>query len=1159
MAAPFVHLHVHSQYSLLDGAIRIPDLVRRTAETGAGTVAVTDHEALFGAVALQREAKKAGVRPILGAEIRVDATAGNGASRPGHLVLLAENAVGYRNLVSIVSSARLSPHEVALPAAALAGRTEGIIALTGCLGGAVVQPLLHDGPDAAQGAVRRLRGVLPDGNLFLEIQDHDLPEQSAVNRYLAELGRREGLPLVASNDAHYVDREDAEAYEVLRCIKSGRTVGDLRSEPLPPEMYLKTAEEMARALPDYRDALARTAEIAARCSLSIEMGKTVLPRFATPDGSDLVSYLRRLAGEGLARRLALHRATGVDDVAYRRRLDRELDVICGMDFAGYYLVVWDFVREARARGVPVGPGRGSGAGSLVAYALAITDLDPIEHKLLFERFLNPERVSMPDFDIDFCMDKRELVLSYLVEKYGKEQVSQIATFHELKSRSVVRDVGRALGMSYGDVDRIAKLVPPPVQGEACSVAKAIAQEPKLDDLRKSDPQIRKLLETAMRLEGLVRHAGMHAAGVVIADRPLHEYVPLFLGPAGEQVTQYDKDDVEKIGLVKFDLLGLTTLTVLDLAQTLVRARPEAPDFDAAAIPTDDAATFKLLQSGATTGVFQLEGQGMQDLFKRMKPDGFEDIVAAVALFRPGPLASGMTDSYVLRKHGKEKVTLLHPALAEILADTYGVVVYQEQVMQIASRLAGFSLGQADLLRRAMGKKVQAEMDAQRVPFVEGAVRGGTDRAKAEEIFDLMAKFGAYGFNRSHSAAYAVLAYRTAYLKAHYPVEFVCALLSVDKDKTEKLVRILADGRALGIGILPPDVNESDVDFKVVYEGGHGRIRFGLGAVKGVGAAALETVFEARNEGPFRDLFDFCCRVDLRKVTRAVLESLIKAGAFDRCLGSKGLPRARLFVAVDGALERGRAASRDRDSGQQSLFGLFDAAAGGAAPAAAGDYPDVPPWDGKKQLQSEREALGFYLSGHPLDRYVSGLGRLIDTTSADIESREEQSQVTIAGVVEAYRERTLRTGGGRMAYFDLDDREGRIPVIVFQRSYAEHGSLLAEGALLLVRGIVKREDVGEDTTVSVVLDAVEPLAAAAQTRARSVVVRLAASAIDRGRLSDLLDLLSRFPGRCPVSVVVDGLPDGRATFPLEERYGVDPSEEFIGAAERIFGGKVVEIR
>jgi len=1319
---PFAHLHVHTQFSLLDGAVRLDDLVSRAEQMGMPAVAMTDHGNMFGALELYLKCKGRSVRPVLGCEVYLASGSRTEKTRNDtHLVLLARDLEGYRNLSYLVSIGWLEGQHLhpRIDLEVLAGRTKGLIGLSGCMGGAVVQPLLHQGPDEALTVASQLRDLFEPESFYLEVQEHGFPEQVQVNRHLADVGAKAGIPLVATNDVHFLAADDAASYQVLSCIAGGRVVPpDQTPTGAWTQMYLKSGDEMAAALRDYPEALDNTLAIAERCKVSFDLGKNFLPQYEVPEGRTLESYLEEKSKEGLDRRLAEIRAAGgaPDEGAYRARLSMELDVICRMGFAGYFLIVWDFIRYAREKGIPVGPGRGSGAGSIVAYSLRITNLDPIPYALLFERFLNPERVSMPDFDIDFCMNRRDEVIQYVTEKYGKLQVGQIATFHELKSRSCVRDVGRALGMAYTDVDKIAKLVPEPVQGKTTSVPEALEKEPRLKELYDKDAKIRELLDHAIKLEGLNRHAGMHAAGVVIADKPLWEYVPVFRGQNGELVSQYDKDLVEKVGLVKFDFLGLKTLTVIDIAVALIAKRPDTAAFDLERIALDDKATYKLLQSGETTGVFQLESSGMQDLFRKLRPDRFEDIVAAVALYRPGPLGTGMVDDYVQRKHGRIAVSYPHPLLETILEPTYGVIVYQEQVMQIASAMAGFSLGQADLLRRAMGKKKPEEMAKQKSVFVDGAKARGVDEAAAVKVFELLEFFAGYGFNKcvvgdttivdartgerttvgdlyrsrrpftihamgedgrlharsvvdvvsngrrrvcelrtaggcriratsnhpfrtrdgwallgdlrvgdrvaaarflaegrevswdrvaaleprgeeetfdltveedhnfvadglvvhnSHSAAYALVSYQTAFLKTHFPVEYMCALLTADKDKTEKVVRSIAEGRAMGITILPPDVNSSDVDFTVVYtaateaaQPGRGAekqaaIRFGLGAVKGVGGAALEALFEARKDGPFRDLFDFTSRVDPRKMNKAVVEALVWSGAFDATLREIGVSRAQAHAAIDLALERGRARARERESGQGNLFGLFDAAVAAnagatGALATASVYPQVPGWDSKALLAYERQALGFYITGHPLDRYRAELGRLATATTADLAEREEGAQVIVGGVVEAYRER-LAKSGGRMAFFDLEDPSGRVEVIVRTRAFTEVETLLKSGEPLLVTGQVQVDRERDEPEAKLLLEQVQALAQAARARARTVHIHLDALRVSEKELRSLKGVLEQHPGKCPVSLHLRVASASDTILALGDELAVEPAESLLASLERLFGASVAELR
>lgn len=1201
MGAELVHLHVHTQFSFLDGAVRVrdgrtknpaerADLPTRCKELGMRAVAVTDHGNMFGALQHYLACKDLGIQPILGCEINVarEGDTRSGVAPVDHLVLLARSERGYKNLVEIVSAGQVSPASEAGPSVAwskIANHAEGLVALTGCLGGVVAQRILEQGEEAGLGLLDRMRETFEKGHLFLELQDHGFVEQPVVNRLLAEAAKKLDLPLVATNDVHYLRREDAEAQVYLSCVQTGRTFADTKvSHHGSEEMYLKSPEEMARLFRDYPGALSNTLAIAEMCDgWKLTLGKPMLPDFQVPEGFDTPGYFAHAAREGLERRFADFRTLGkqVPEAMYRERLETEIRVIQGMGFSGYFLIVWDFIRYAKEHGIPVGPGRGSGAGSLVAYAMRITDIDPLPYNLLFERFLNPERVSMPDFDIDFCMDRRDEVIDYVAGKYGRESVGQIATFHELKARSVIKDVARAMGISAPESQQIANLVPQKGPGQMCTIPEALEQEPKLSARVKDEPQIAQLIETAKKLESLTRHAGKHAAGVVISKGPLWDHVPCFTSD-GAIVTQYDKDDVEKAGLVKFDFLGLKTLTVIDIAQRLVNERPDrqnGPKLDLSAIPLDDRATYQLLQTGETTGVFQLESSGMQQLFKDMRPDAFEDIVAAVALYRPGPLGTGMVKNFVDCKHGRQPITKMHPLVDDVLEPTYGVIVYQEQVMQIAQKLAGYTLGGADLLRRAMGKKKPEEMAEQRAIFVEGALSKDVSQADADRIFDLLEFFAGYGFNKSHSAAYGLLTYQTAYLKAHYPVEFLCALMTADRTKIDKVVRIIAEGRAWGATILPPDINASRTDFTVTYASPEGdyvpqrgskvrdkyqpQIRFGLGAVRGIGDSVLEAIFEARDSGgPFEDLFDFASRVDSRKVNKMALESLVQCGAFDSTLLPRGIGRSRAHAALDRALERSREASKDRERGQTSLFGLMAAEAETTSQVTLEAYPQSPAWDLRETLAREKKSLGFYVSGHPLSRYGKQLHRFDLVPTSELSGLKPWEAVRVAGVVEGYRERIFK-GGGRIAFFELEDEMGRVEVKVNEKRAAEVGPLLQSGEPVLIEGKVSfprgADDEPEETEkkATIFLDNARPLADVLAAEARALTIRLHASRTKVDQFPELSEVLRVSPGDCVVNLVIE-LPDGAEAVLGLSNHRVAPTEAVMAGLERLFGESVAEL-
>jgi DNA polymerase-3 subunit alpha len=1234
----FVHLHVHSQYSMLDSSIRLKALVERVKTLGMPAVAVTDHGSMFGAVQLTKYCKEAGIKPILGAEVNVvPGRRDDPAQRHHHhLVLLAKSQEGYQNLVRIVSRGWVEGLVQGVPRVDLELLREhhrGLVALTGCMGGYVAQEVLLRGPRAGREALARLRDTFEPGSVFVELQDHGLHEQKPLNGVLVGLARELELPVVASNDCHYLEQKDARAQMILSCIAAGRTVEEAeRAHHGSDQIHLRSPGEMEALFGHVDGALTNTLRIAEMCGgAATPDRKPTLPRFPLPPGVEGTapmteeSLFRSLAKAGLERRFDEFAAVGkrVDEEAYRTRLAWETDVVVQMGFPGYFLIVQDFINWAKENGCPVGPGRGSGAGSLAAYALRITDIDPIPYGLLFERFLNPERVSMPDFDIDFCMDNRDRVIEYVRGKYGRSSVGQIATFHLLKSKSVVRDVGRVMKMTPLDAGKIASLIPEPVQGKSVPIKDAMEQEPKLKALYGENPQIKDLLDSAMRLEDLTRHAGMHAAGVVISEGPLWDNVPVFCPEPDEYVTQYHKDDVEAAGLVKFDFLGLKTLTVIDLAVKLVNKRPDRQDkpFVLEHIPLDDKATYALLTSGETTNVFQLESSGMQGLFQKLKPDCFEDVVAAVALYRPGPLGSGMVDDFVQRKHGRVKVAYPHKCLEKILKDTYGVIVYQEQVMQAAQEMAGYSLGGADLLRRAMGKKKAEEMAKQKATFIEGAKRRGHTEEEADTVFGLIDYFSGYGFNKSHSAAYALITYQTAYLKAHFPAEFVCATLSADKDKIEKVVRTVNEARSMGVMVLPPDVNESDVDFTVVYDpaaaqeaakaqkkrrtnepvalGGvvrdplGPRIRFGLGGLKGVGQSAIEAIVEARRgedaaaigarngttkggapkEDPFRDLFEFCARVDVRRVNKNVCEALVQSGGFDAVLRPLGVGRAQGLAAIEAALERGKRISAERASGQTSLFGLLGGGSSTTSSAPrAQDYPACEPWDVREMLAREKATLGFYVSGHPLDRYATELKRFCNATTESISTLPEGARVTIGGSVEGYRVRPTKSGG-KIAFFTLEDALGRVEVVVRPKMLDAPGvaDTLAAGEPVVVTGDVQyerdrggrggdEEDTGGDVPAEakLLLEEVAPLAQALRARTKSVRVRLAVERSDARKLAQLREALEKHPGPCPVTIELVSSERWAVTLPMTG-VSVEPSEVLLSQLERLFGEKVTELR
>lgn len=1145
-------------------------------------VAMTDSHNMFGAIRHYKECRSLGLLPILGAELNVV----QGKSGLHHLVLLAENLEGYQNLIKLVSEGHAAPASDSGPSVtldAVLGRTKGLIGLTGCLGGVVAQQVLEHGPEKGERLLGQMKDAFAPGRLFVEMQNHGFAEQPVLNGLLNESAKRLELPIVATNDVHFMNQDDAAAQLYLECVRRGRTYDEaLPTHHGSSEMFLKSAEQMQAAFSDFPEAIKNTLRIAEMCQgLELKLGQPMLPKFPVPQGYDTDSYFKKMAEDGLEKRFKHFRAIGFefDETVYRQRLAREIGVIVQMGFPGYFLIVWDFINHAKDSGIPVGPGRGSGAGSLVAYALGITDLDPLPYNLLFERFLNPERVSMPDFDIDFCMSRRDRVIEYVSERYGRTSVGQIATFQNLKARSVIKDVARAMGFPAQEAQRIASLVPETGPGQTATISEALAMEPKLKNLVDEDDKIRELIDQSQRLEGLTRHAGMHAAGVVISEGPLDDYVPIFKSESA-LVTQYDKNDVEDAGLVKFDFLGLKTLTVIDTAQHLVNQRPDRRNkpFDINQLPLTDTKTFQLISSGETTGVFQLESSGMQQLLRQLKPDCFEDVVAVVALYRPGPLGTGMVEDFVRTKHGRKETRKLDPLIDDVLAPTYGVPVYQEQVMQIAQQLSGYTLGGADLLRRAMGKKKAEEMEKQKKAFIEGAEKNGVAAAKAESIFNEIEGFASYGFNKSHSAAYALVTYQTAYLKAHYPTEFFAAALTTDKDKIDKVVRTINEARAWGAEVLPPDINASATDFTVDYSHPDGsapqrvgtklrdpygaRIRFGLGAVRGVGEAALESVFGTRAEGgPFRDLFDFASRVDGRKLNRGVLEALVQCGAFDSVCAPNGVHRARAFAAVERALERARSATKDRESGQGSLFGLFDAAPKkGDQPANDVEYPETEAWDRLELLRREKAALGCYVSGHPLFRYGKQVTRIGAIPSIELKDVEPWSVHLVAGIVENYQEKLFKKGAaGKAAFFDIEDVHGRVKAKLRGDRIDTFGHLLRGGEPVMVKGKVSfpvTDEPDEEKEPTLFVDAVEPLADAVLSATERMTVRLMADAISTRQLTSMKETLEQNAGACVVEMRLTLNQGQEATLALPQTVAL--SDAVLGELERIFGDTVVDL-
>nr|HEX4318887.1 DNA polymerase III subunit alpha [Kofleriaceae bacterium] len=1189
----FTHLHLHTQYSLLDGAIRVKDLFSKVHELGMDTVAVTDHGNMFGAIDLYTEAKAAGKKLIFGCETYVAATDRTDKTnrRNYHLILLAQNDVGYKNLSYLNSMGYLEGfyYNPRIDKKILRDHSEGLIGMSACLGGEIAQTLEKNGVAAAEETAKEYAAMFAPGDFFLELMPTPTSEQETLNGELVRMGRKLNIPLVATNDCHYVQRSDAVAHDVLMAIQTGKSLKDeKRLKHVVDSYYMKSGSEMDVAFKDVPEAVENTEKIAARCNVKLKLDQTFLPTYKVPDGESLDSYIGQIIDKGLARRFGELTGRGVkfDPDEYRARIDREIGVIRAMGFSGYFLIVWDFINWAKEHGIPVGPGRGSGAGSAVAWAMRITDIDPIEFKLLFERFLNPERVSMPDFDVDFCMNRRGEVIKYVQDKYGADRVGQIATFHQLKARGVIRDIARVMEIPFQEADKLAKLVPEPVQGKSPPVREAIEQTPELKALYNESPMHRELLDLAASLEGLNRNAGMHAAGIVIAERPLWEYVPCFRGQNDEIVTQFAMKEVEKAGLVKFDFLGLKTLTVIDTAVKLInQQRPpgagpeggtndrpgagEAGLLEIANIPKEDADVFKMIARADTTGVFQLESSGFREMLKKLKPDCLEDIVAAGALYRPGPLEGGMVDTYIDVKHGRKPADYLYPTLEPVLKDTYGVIVYQEQVMQIAQVLGGYTLGGADLLRRAMGKKKPEEMAKQKQTFLDGAKAKGVDVKRASEIFELVEKFAGYGFNRSHSAAYGWVTYQTAWLKHHYPHEFMAGLMSCDADNIDNVVKFIAEARAMGLVVERPDINESLQDFSVTPRAdalGGKVIRFGLGAVKGVGVTAVEAILEARKtDGPFTSLFELCQRVDTQKCNRRVLEQLIKAGAVD----SFGKHRAQLLAALDAALERGAAEQRDRRSGQTSLFAMFASAeppkatsgAGASAPASAigESYPEIEVWTPKQLLAFEKEALGFYVSGHPLDRYRGDLVRYATATTSNFaEGSKTPGEHSVGGIVSQYREMITKKGD-KMARFVLEDSEGTLEVIAFPKTFEKVRHVLVSDEPILCSGQVKNEGTSEAAEWKMLLESAAPLSELRQQKTTRVDIHLDADTVTGDQIAELKTILANAArGGCQAVLRMSIGRRSETVIPLPDAWDVSPTEDLLVRLERLFGDRVATL-
>lgn len=1147
MKQDFVHLRLHSEFSLSDGLLRIPSLMEKTRAFGMPAIAITDQGNLYAMVKFYQAAFKTGIKPIIGIDLRIANDAKSDHS--SRLTLFCQTNKGYQNLLKLVSRSYLEGQNSGKPMiqkAWLESLSEGLIALSGGQEGDIGQALLAQDIHSAEAALKFWQTLFPN-RFYIEVSRVGKPEEREYIAAAIKIAQDFSIPIVATNDVRFLDRNDFEAHEARVCIQESLTLNDPHRPRLyTDQQYLRSQEEMQRLFADMPMALANTVEIAKRCNVTFTLGINRLPHFPVPDGFSTESYLSKMAKQGLEERLQTRfdveaETFPIQRRPYDQRLERELGVINEMGFAGYFLIVADFTKWSKENGIPVGPGRGSGPGSLVAYALKITDLDPLALELLFERFLNPERVSMPDFDIDFCMEGRDRVIGYVMEKHGHDSVSQIITYGTMAAKAVVRDVGRVLALSYGFVDKIAKLIPFEL---GMTLDKALEQEPLLLERYENEEDVRTLIDLARKLEGVTRNVGKHAGGIVIAPGKLTDFVPLYCEPneARHPVTQFDKDDVESIGLVKFDFLGLKTLTIIDRALRVInehRQQQGETPIDITLIPLNDPETFALLKTCKTTAVFQLESHGMRDLIKRLQPDCFEDLIALVALFRPGPLQAGAADDFINCKHGRTKVAYPHPRLEPILRPTYGAIVYQEQVMQIAQVLAGYTLGSADILRKAMGKKKPEEMAKQREIFCRGAMEHGVNQNVASHIFDLMEKFAGYGFNKSHSASYALIAYQTAWLKAHYPAAFMAAVLSSDMDRTEKIIVLLDECRSQKLHVSPPDINKSDCFFKMLDDN---HLMYGLGAIKGVGTAAIENILLARTQmGPFKDLFNFCQRIDLRKVNRRVLEALIKSGCFD----SLGKHRACLMSSLNNALQQAEQALHNQTYGQHDLLGMNMS-------ESAPQYLEEIPWDEELRLAGEKETLGFYLTGHPLNRYRKELEKFTTCRIAELHPNQHQT-ARVAGIITNIRTRQTKRGD-RIAIFVLDDDSTQIECVCFTDIFQKYRTVLNEDQIVVVEGDINLDEF--NNTTRIISRELYTLEQARERFAKYLQISLLAS--QQFDVPQFKQLLTQYlGGNCPVILryVNDNI---QADIKLGANWLIKPTEALLAAIQEQFQTHTIEL-
>ncbi len=1134
----FVHLHNHTQYSLLDGASLLTELVNLAQVYKMNSAAITDHGNMFGAIEFYMLCRKAGIKPIIGSEVYIAPESRFDKSTHGiqeatfHLLLLARNETGYHNLMRLISIGYTEGfyYKPRIDKEVLRAYSEGLLCSSACLKGEIPHLILSNQVEQAYRAAGEFNEIFGRGNFYLELMDNGIAEQKQVNKTLVKMGKDLDIGIVATNDCHYLQKQHAKAHEALLCIQTQTTLEDPnRMRMQTDEFYFKTGEEMSRLFREVPAAISNTADIAEKCNLELDLKSTHLPHFTPPAGKTREAFLKELVNEGVKERYSRR------DDRINSRLESELKIIQESGFLSYFLIVWDFIKYAKDNNIPVGPGRGSAAGSVVSYSLGITDLDPLRYGLLFERFLNPERISLPDIDIDFCYERRDEVISYVKQKYGTENVAQIITFGTMMAKAAIRDVARVMDFTYQDADRIAKLVPNDLN---ITLAQAVEQEPELMQLYKNDKRVTDLIDTAAVLEGVTRHASTHAAGVVISEKGLSNYIPLFKSSDSQLSTGYPMSSLEKIGLLKMDFLGLKTLTVIEQAVKIIK-RTQSKEIDIKNLPLDDAKTYDLLKRAESLGVFQVESHGMRDLLRKLKPTAFEDLIALLALYRPGPIGSGMVDDFISRKHGRMKVRYDHPLLEPILKDTHGIILYQEQVMQIVNSLAGFSLSQADLLRRAISKKNPEVIQQQRESFIEGCLKNNVDRTIADRTFNLIEYFSNYGFNKSHSAAYALISFRTAYLKAHYPVEFMAALLTSERDNTDKIAQYIEECNRMGIDILPPDVNESFANFTVVKNA----IRFGLAAVKNVGAGAIDSIVTARKKhGHFKSIYDFTEHVDLRLVNRKVTESLIKCGAMD----SFKLFRSQMTAMLDHALDVAGVLQKDRLSGQYSLFDNFEQ--DDKFKAHFQKVPEMKEWPEPQLLAFEKALLGFYISSHPLARHEKSLKLFAAQTTETLSRLHDGDEVTIGGIITKARFTFTKKTQEKMAILRFEDLKGTIDVLVFPRSFKVSEKNIADDAMVFIKGRVNlRED-----TPKIIADEILPLEEARSKYTHALSIELVTTGLEKEMLAKLSHIFKKHKGQTPVYINFTTAEKKKLQIAAGKSLSVAPSDELISEIEDLVG-------